>query len=227
MTDTPSPEPAVLDVHPPHHAAQSWRDFLIHIATITIGLLIAIGLEQTVEYIHHRHQLAEMEDSLRAEGIENRATAVADIRVADAAIATASAAIAQLQAARTGAVAAAPEINLGVPGDSAWSAARDIGLLALAPHALVDNGWKVHFIQEAVTAQVRKVYADLDGIQALASIHPDIAALAPADREALLVAYANYRESLKVLKIDAALLDRATGLALDGTTIETGSLYKN
>jgi hypothetical protein len=26
----------MLDVHPPHHAASSWRDFFIHIATIVI-----------------------------------------------------------------------------------------------------------------------------------------------------------------------------------------------
>ena len=39
----------MLDVHPAHHAASTWRDFFIHIITIVIGLLIAIGLEQTVE----------------------------------------------------------------------------------------------------------------------------------------------------------------------------------
>ena len=39
----------MLDVHPPHEAAHSWKDFLIHIATIVVGVLIAIGLEQTVE----------------------------------------------------------------------------------------------------------------------------------------------------------------------------------
>jgi uncharacterized protein YukE len=49
----------MLDVHPPHHAATTWRDFFIHIATIVLGLLIAIGLEQTVERIHHRHQARE------------------------------------------------------------------------------------------------------------------------------------------------------------------------
>ncbi len=54
-SETAPEEPApMLDVHPAHHAAQSWRDFFIHIATIVIGLLIAIGLEQTVEYVHHR-----------------------------------------------------------------------------------------------------------------------------------------------------------------------------
>ena len=29
------------DVHPPHEASHTWKDFFIHIATITIGLLIA------------------------------------------------------------------------------------------------------------------------------------------------------------------------------------------
>jgi hypothetical protein len=29
---------------------RTWKDFFIHIAAIAVGLLIAIGLEQTVEY---------------------------------------------------------------------------------------------------------------------------------------------------------------------------------
>ena len=49
----------MIEVHPPHENVHTWRQFLIHIAAITIGLLIAIGLEQTVEYFHHRHQLVD------------------------------------------------------------------------------------------------------------------------------------------------------------------------
>ena len=45
----------MLDVHPPHAPTHTWRDFFIHIATITVGLLIAVGLEQAVEFLHHRH----------------------------------------------------------------------------------------------------------------------------------------------------------------------------
>jgi type II secretory pathway pseudopilin PulG len=63
----------MLDVHPPHHAATTWRDFFIHIATIVIGLLIAVGLEQTVEYVHHRHQLHKAREAIYAE-IEAQAT---------------------------------------------------------------------------------------------------------------------------------------------------------
>jgi hypothetical protein len=57
----------MLEVHAPHTAIHGWRDFLLHITTITIGLLIAIGLEQTVEYFHHRHLVAEARENLHSE----------------------------------------------------------------------------------------------------------------------------------------------------------------
>ena len=57
----------MLDVHAPHEAVHTWRSFFIHIATIVIGLLIAIGLEQTVEFFHHRHQVAEAREQLETE----------------------------------------------------------------------------------------------------------------------------------------------------------------
>ncbi|MBW4040411.1 MAG: hypothetical protein HIU91_16445, partial [Acidobacteria bacterium] len=47
----------MLDVHPPHQAAHTRKDFFIHIATICVGLLIAIGLEQSVEWLHRKHQV--------------------------------------------------------------------------------------------------------------------------------------------------------------------------
>jgi hypothetical protein len=62
----------MLDVHPPHNPTHTWRDFLLHIATIVCGLLIAIGLEQTVEYFHHRHQVAETREALLREREHNR-----------------------------------------------------------------------------------------------------------------------------------------------------------
>ena len=52
----------MLDVHPAHHAASGWKEFFIHIATIVLGLLIAVGLEQSVEYFHHRQELAEVRE---------------------------------------------------------------------------------------------------------------------------------------------------------------------
>ncbi len=57
----------MLDVHPPHEAVHDWRDFFIHLTTITIGLLIALSLEGCVEWRHHRHLVHEAEASLLGE----------------------------------------------------------------------------------------------------------------------------------------------------------------
>jgi hypothetical protein len=67
----------MLDVHAPHNAVHTWKDFCIHIAAIAVGLLIAIGLEQTVEYFHHRHQVVETREALRVEREQNH------LRIAD------------------------------------------------------------------------------------------------------------------------------------------------
>jgi len=39
-----------MDVHPPHGAIHGWRDFFVHLIVITLGLLIALGLEGIVEW---------------------------------------------------------------------------------------------------------------------------------------------------------------------------------
>jgi hypothetical protein len=52
------------EVHPPHEAVHTWRGFLLHIATIVIGLLIAVALEQTVEFFHDRHQRNLLEEQM-------------------------------------------------------------------------------------------------------------------------------------------------------------------
>jgi hypothetical protein len=61
----------MLDVHAPEHAAHSWRDFLIHIATICVGLLIAIAIEQCVEALHHHHQREDLEHQMYVESVQN------------------------------------------------------------------------------------------------------------------------------------------------------------
>jgi len=56
-----------MDVHPPHQPIHSWRDFFIHLITITIGLLIALSLEGLVEMVHHHNLVNEARADLRSE----------------------------------------------------------------------------------------------------------------------------------------------------------------
>jgi hypothetical protein len=69
----------MIDVHPPQHAAITRRDFFIHLSTVVLGILIAIGLEQAVEYIHHRHQVSETREALRVEREDNRRAYVSNV----------------------------------------------------------------------------------------------------------------------------------------------------
>src|ERR1700722_11574049 len=71
VLSTPEISAPMLDVHAPHESVRTWKDFFIHIATIAVGLLIALGLEQTVEYFHHRHQVSETREALRVEREQN------------------------------------------------------------------------------------------------------------------------------------------------------------
>src|ERR1700685_1095367 len=123
---TPEISAPMLDVHAPHHA-NTWRDFFIHIATICVGLLIAVTLEQTVEAVHHHQQRKQLLVSLDH---DTRAT----LRDADFAAGERlrrmqwnEARIEQVQAAlasHTPLAPAAPQKSafITVPADPAWEA---------------------------------------------------------------------------------------------------------
>ncbi len=67
----------MLDVHPPHEPVHGVRDFVLHLTTITIGLLIALSLEGLVEWQHHRHLVHDAEASLHTE-IQSNASGMPD-----------------------------------------------------------------------------------------------------------------------------------------------------
>jgi hypothetical protein len=144
----------MLDVHAPHESIHTWKGFVIHIATITIGLLIAIGLEQLVEYFHHRHQAGAIAGKLKAESYENIATVRYDIENCDQTLAAIKSIVDSLdQKTRASPVApwippVLPKALILKPSDAEWLIARDSALLQLLPSALVANYWKIEVTRE-------------------------------------------------------------------------------
>jgi hypothetical protein len=59
-------------VHAPQHGIHTWRDFTVHIAVVTIGLLLAIGLQQIVEAVHHRSERAHLEEQMHGTFVANK-----------------------------------------------------------------------------------------------------------------------------------------------------------
>ena len=55
-----------MEIHKPH-AAKSWKEFVIELGTIVIGILIALGLEQMVEGFHDRSRVALARENIRSE----------------------------------------------------------------------------------------------------------------------------------------------------------------
>ena len=73
----------MLDVHPPHEKMHGIRDFLLHLLTITIGLLIALALEGCAERWHHQQLRKEADANLRQE-IRDNAKEIASAHTANA-----------------------------------------------------------------------------------------------------------------------------------------------
>jgi hypothetical protein len=136
----------MLDVHPPHHAASTWRDFLIHIATIVIGLLIAVGLEQTVEAIHHHDQRDHLQEDLHDEAAQNLQVIDRDLKMEniepwfEQAMGVASPGAKQSTVRATlptppclpGSVGTA-EFRYFAPSQAVWTTAKEGGLVGLLP----------------------------------------------------------------------------------------------
>jgi hypothetical protein len=145
----------MLDVHPLHHSPNTWRDFFIHIATIVVGLLIAIGLEQTVEAVHHRHQRNELQESIRTDTEKTiqdieKATkyTVEDLRYLETVIGQVEQ---SLDTNRPLTISPAPKLtDFDIADNPAWKAAKSSGLTELLPQSDI------------------KAYSEVDGLISLA-----------------------------------------------------------
>jgi hypothetical protein len=129
-----------MDVHAPHEPLHTWRDFWIHLGTITIGLLIAISLEQSVEGLHHVHQRHQLEKDLRAEGERNIEIVAKDAQVLAATRAWELSLRKNVDAVRASGGKAGPAYvpnpvpgQPTVPTDSVWTTAKESMLVVLLP----------------------------------------------------------------------------------------------
>jgi hypothetical protein len=217
----------MLDVHPPHAPAHTWRDFLIHIATICVGLLIAIGLEQSVEAIHHHHQREFLEEQMLREAEGNLKVIQPQIEFSQQFI--------DSLLAREKALADAPADGGGVkvtfpansrsipdapilisPSRGTWTVATAAGTIALLPPELA----KV-YARVDLTADFEKSAEDdltqkqMQLATAVLKAHLPARAAAPIhmttmQRDDLLVAYDQVCEAARVFALRLAILTGAS-----------------
>ena len=128
----------MFEVHAPHQTVHTWKDFLVHIAAIAIGLLLALALEKLAEYVHERRQLAEARRELAMEVAENRRTWAINVTETSRIQQELDADLRLIQAVRSHAPVGDGKFEYSVgfhaAFDGPWQAVRQSGSLNLMPH---------------------------------------------------------------------------------------------
>jgi hypothetical protein len=178
----------MLDVHPPHAPTHTWKDFFIHIATIVVGLLIAVGLEQTVEYVHHRHQLSEIHESLRLEREQNRKNFIvntAEFRLGSAYLRNDLMVLHYLQqhpATQENSLPGVMVYTLSFEPmiESEWKTAQQTGVTDLMRPAEVTGNDAVYTLCTLVNNDALAVFQNVNLAKQYSTLDPDLSHLTPA-----------------------------------------------
>jgi cell division protein FtsB len=196
-----------LDVHPPHEPIRSWRDFLLHLATITIGLLIAVALEAGVEELHYRHIVAAARANLRREITENHATYAQNLQSLEADQERLKHDIDQLRDIRAGKPPEHIDMHWSFDWssyvDSAWQSARDIGAIAHMRPDAIEVYSEIYNQQRYVNDMGAGILADEAKAAApllFAKDGADPRDLTPGDIQAMLLASAELSARIVTLE---------------------------
>ena len=203
-----------MDVHPPHGPIRSWKDFALHLLTITIGLFIALTLEAAVESLHHRHMVRDARANLRREIVENQKLYAENLRSLQAKMVQLQQDIDQLRELRAGKTPEHFDLQWSFDFngfvDSAWTSARDIGAVGYMRPEVVEEYSGLYrqqtFVNEAGVSIL------LDEAKAAAPLltaknRKDPKELSPGDIQAMLLSAAEFEGRVKTLQMIMKTLD--------------------
>jgi hypothetical protein len=134
----------MIDIHPPQHAPMTKRDFFIHLFIVVLGIVIAIGLEQTVEVIHHARERRALIEDFHHECADNLKVFDLDLSLVRQNIDWERSSLAILRNATpqggtiTVTLALRPNRGLHAPSRSVWSVAKSSGKVELLPENLAE-----------------------------------------------------------------------------------------
>jgi hypothetical protein len=156
-----------LDVHAPHHSIEGWKDFFVHLLTISVGLLIAVGIEGCVE-LHREHKLVrEARETMRDEIQHNSnemKNAVAKLDQQTAVMKKNIETLTRIQENPKDKAAQDTQINADftIVGlrDTAWKTAQTTGALSFMPYAEAQRYSDVYGSQKDFLDQQDKILED-------------------------------------------------------------------
>jgi hypothetical protein len=147
-----------------------WREFAGEVGIIVLGVLIALGAQQLVEWANHLSQVDEMSARLRKESLENRDGMNFDRASLRKALSAVDNQISMLNGCKTPpAVTSLPPLQrplVLLATDSAWLGVRDSALLPMMPKEVVDNYWKMDATGQQLIPLVHDVQSSFNDADA-------------------------------------------------------------
>ena len=214
----------MIEVDPAPHAAMNLREFSVHIVTIVIGLLIAIGLEQTVSHFHQKHLGRDIEEDLRQESISNAGIVRYNMVSVQSVRRNIRANMTQLDLAlarnnKGPLILNPPPHDTFLPVvDSAWLTLRDNGLMSLVSPQVATNYWKADFVGHDIDDNLGSLAITRRKVNSFVHLHRTIQELTPEERHDLLLAYSDEDQALGNLNYLLLGFDYLNQAIIDGKT---------
>lgn len=186
-----------MDLHVPEGPVRSIKDFLIHIGIVTLGILIALGLEQLVEAHHRAHLAHEAVEGFRRELTSDTADLKEVLasnpqtrqKIADW--------IADLTSASPHEMDTYPGVHFNIMSAASWDTAMATQALSELPYE------RAHLY--AVTYDSLRIFVDVQrrGLADWQDLHvfgKDPAAMTAEQRRALIERLRRYESDLDVIE---------------------------
>jgi hypothetical protein len=172
-----------MELHRPHEHSpfRSWSAFLVEIATIVIGVMIALSFEGVREWQHNRSLAREARETIVRELTENKHSVDGDIKNAPKREQEIQQALRYVNDLLRSGSSSIHTLSLNVEqGDlrrSGWSTAQQMGALGYLAYGDVQKYAAAHDLQDLYQAQQRRSFEHMT--DALVMI-PAVFAPAPA-----------------------------------------------
>jgi hypothetical protein len=174
-----------MDIHPPLGPLMSWREILLHLGIVTIGILIALSLEGLVEWNHHRHLVREARENIRIEIEDNQKELTGHLKQVEKIRSDYHAIlqwIADLRKSHKSSIhSLSVTFNRAELQNTSWSTAQVMGALSLMSYSEVKKDAALYQVQdEFVRLQTRAEDAVIASMAVFTS-HGDPSEATPAE----------------------------------------------
>lgn len=194
-----------MDVHSPQQPIHTWKDFLLHLLTITIGLFIALMLESAVQSLHHRNLVREGRKNLDREISANQKLYAENVLRLQRNRDQLQRDIVELRGLREGKQAENSHLSWSWDWNSytgtAWTTARDSGAVPFMTSEVISTYSWIYLQQDYINSTALRIFDEETRTGAALEIVGDAKNLTMPQVDTLLLKTEELNLSIQTLEV--------------------------